>query len=159
MKTNFNKETLSVSVTEENTFRMLDYFQQEWKYRHQFFWSILIKLFLLNLFVTMLPFVVEAFGVTVDVSQFPAYIFPAIGALLAIVCYVITQREANRLSAVGEAKYKINMNMDRLYQYKDINNNGEAIGGKNRMANSLPKLILCFQILISVIELIILISS
>lgn len=68
-----------IIVSPENTLKMLDYFQNEWLYRHKHFWDISIKLFLFNLVFTMLPFISEAFGITFRLNQFPMLTFPIFG--------------------------------------------------------------------------------
>lgn len=123
---------------------MLDYFQQEWLYRHQHFWNVSIKLFLFNIVLTMLPFISGAFGITFDLKQIPVLIFPIIGFLLAIVCYFITKGEAKRLDEVGGVKYKINRQMNILYQYNKYHKTNSS---KKKLAYLMPMIILVFELL------------
>lgn len=143
------EQNITVEVNEANTLKMLDYFQQEWVYRHQHFWNLTIKLFTLNIIITMLPFISEAFGITFRVQLFPSMIFPIIGLILAFISCYITEQEATRLSAVGRAKYDIINQMDKLYQYHMF----EKKDSKKWMAPTIPKLILVFQVFISIGEL------
>ncbi len=65
----------------DRDYQMLNYFQDEFLYRHKHFWNIGMKSFLL----TIIPIANEIFGLTFDdmISSF-LLVFPAIGMALAI---------------------------------------------------------------------------
>lgn len=152
VKISFSKDSKHklVEKNEANTLKMLDYFQQEWLYRHQHFWTISIKLFLFNLVVIMLPFISGAFGITFDLQKIPSLIFPLIGISLAIACYLLTKGEAKRLDEVAGVKYKINKHMDKIYQYKKYK---ETNSNKTKLVNLIPIGILVFQIILAICEM------
>lgn len=148
------EKPVSVPVTEENTFKMLEFFQREWEYRHRIYWSTLFKLSSLNILVSMLPYIVGMFGITFDVSKIPAYLFPLVGMPLAVMCFFIMRGEAKRLSAVGKAKYRINRNMAELYRYETFEKREDtSVIPKPGIADFIPKMVLAFQLLVCVIEL------
>ena len=114
--TDENNRISIVEVSAENTFRMLDYYQNEWMYRHKHFWNLLTKLFVLNLFIAVLPFMSNAFNIKFENLEILKFIFPMAAIVITSVSAYALFIEANRMSAVGGKKYENNKNMDKLYQ-------------------------------------------
>lgn len=98
--------------------KMLEYFQDEFKYRHRLFWSLLVKLFLLDITVIMLPFASKIFGISLKEIVTPyILIFPIFGIIVALFTNILLSSEAIRLKAVNNVKYQINSSMPSKYQY------------------------------------------
>lgn len=135
----------------QNDKQMLDYFQNEWLYRHKHYWGLVLKLNAFNFTVSLLPFITSLFGVDIKLDRFPPVIFPVAGIVLAIVTYWIITDEAKKLSAVGKAKYRINESMDALYHYEtyvpDKNN------PKNKSSFKISVFCLIFQLIVSFITI------
>lgn len=105
---------------------MLNYFQNEWIYRHTHFWKIAIKLFLFNSIVTILPYVSTAFGVAIHVDNFNPYLFPILGFIITFVTFYILNDESKKLTAVGQTKYRINGAMEEKYRYLNYTDKSET---------------------------------
>lgn len=45
----------------QQDFEALKYFQDEFQYRHKHFWNVMIKLFVLDVVILLLPFSTEIF--------------------------------------------------------------------------------------------------
>lgn len=134
-------------VTWDNSVRMLEYFQQEWQYRHSHFWNICIKLFILNIIVTMLPFTSEIFGIIISVNSIPSIIFSITGCIISILALVIMNDESKKLMAVGKVKYRINNQMNDLYKYHSYVD--DMSRRRNLLAGKLPKYIFIFQLIVN----------
>lgn len=48
----------------QQDFEALKYFQDEFQYRHKHFWNVMIKLFVLDVVILLLPFSTEIFGIS-----------------------------------------------------------------------------------------------
>lgn len=102
----------------DNDYKMLDYFQKEFMYRHKHFWNIAIKSFLLTITITIIPMVDEIFGISFnDFTNDFLLIFPAIGGIVAIVSSIILLYESERMKRVNDVKFRINKKMNKKYQY------------------------------------------
>ncbi len=110
-----------VRISEENTLRMLDYYQNEWLYRHKHFWNLLIKLFVFNLFIAVLPFISNVYEIEFENLEILKFIFPIAAFVITGASTYALFIEADRMSLVGAKKYEINRYMDKLYQYKSDN--------------------------------------
>lgn len=123
-KVKYAKKNLkNYSSTFKQDIEMLNYFQNEFMYRHTHYWNILIKFFLLTIIITILPVTSEVLGVVLDnIPQKSLLIFPALGLIVAIFSSFILLDEAKKLQAVNEAKYRINrQNMAKKYHYAHYN--------------------------------------
>lgn len=113
------------SATFEHDIEMMKFFQQEFMFRHNHYWNILIKFFLMTVVVTVLPITSDIFGVSLKTAPTDSrylLFFPALGLIIAILSLVLLLAEAKRMTAVNRAKYRINgENMDKKYQYININ--------------------------------------
>lgn len=111
----------------DRDYQMLNYFQDEFLYRHKHFWNFGVKSFLLTMTITIIPIANEIFGLTFSdmISSF-LLVFPAIGMTLAIGSFFIMLDECKKMEAVNAAKYRINRNMDEKYQYIFYNNFSES---------------------------------
>lgn len=137
--------------TIENKIKMLEYFQGEWLYRHELFWKNGLKLFIFNLVVTMLPFITTAFGVQIQSDKYPQILFPVLGIGIAKFNYKCMQDEAEKLSAVGNAKYRIADSLPKLFQYyKYVDNMQDR---KKKSALSIPKYLYVFQIITCIVTI------
>lgn len=137
--------------TIENKIKMLEYFQGEWLYRHDLFWKNGLKLFVFNLVVTMLPFITTAFGVQIQSGKYPLILFPILGIGIAQFNYKCMQDEAEKLSAVGNAKYRIADSLPELFQYdKYVDDMQDR---KKRSALSIPRYLYFFQIITCVVTI------
>ena len=120
---NNTQPTRNYDATFEHDFQMLNYFQEEFKYRHQHYWEILIKLFTFTIGVTVLPVISGVFGLNLSsVPRSFLICFPGIGAMLSLFSFFILYDKAKKLSAIGHAKYRVNvMLMDPKYHYEFYN--------------------------------------
>lgn len=130
---------------------MLEYFQGEWLYRHELFWKNGLKLFVFNLVVTMLPFITIAFGVQIQSDKYPQILFPILGIGIAAFNYKCMQDEAEKLSAVGNAKYRIADSLPKLFQYyKYVDDMQDR---KKKSSLSIQKYLYVFQIIICMVTI------
>lgn len=149
----------------DRDYQMLNYFQDEFLYRHKHFWNIGMKSFLLTITVTIIPIANEIFGLTFDdmISSF-LLVFPAIGMALAIGSFLIMWDECKKMEAVNASKYRINQNMDEKYQYVFYNKFSEnkfcnkRNKKKNLLSQSLTVMFLILEITVIVIVVIILLG-
>lgn len=139
----------------ERDYKMLMYFQEEFVYRHKHYWSLVVKSFLLTIGITIIPIVSEIFGLSFNdvVSKF-SLIFPILGIFLAIESFYLISKEANRISMVNSAKYKINKKMISKYRYVFVNDNN-----KKFLSKSFSKLILITEMTIIVIVIVMLVHN
>lgn len=88
---NFNKDNFDMD------YQMLNYFQEEFIYRHKHFWNIVIKSFLLTITITIIPIVSEIFGITFNdiISNF-LLVFPMMGFALAIGSFMLLLDESKK---------------------------------------------------------------
>lgn len=151
-----NKE----NVTYEHTHEMLLYFQEEFFHRHTHFWNTLKMFFVLNIAISLLPFVSGILGVEIKGEGLPMYIFPVVGILLSLVSFVIIKSEALSFSLVSAKKYEISRMLPDEYQYKKIEQKNpckeKASTEKKKisMAKKLSYFNLAFQLTVAVISLI-----
>ncbi|MCH5142438.1 MAG: hypothetical protein J1G07_01820 [Clostridiales bacterium] len=92
----------------ENNYKMLLYFQDEYKYRHKHFWDTLKMFFTLNITISLLPFISGFFNYEIDIAKFPIYIFPIIGICTAIVSSIFLKLEMEVFNSVARKKFRIN---------------------------------------------------
>ncbi len=119
------KETKSREheIFEQNA-KMLEYFQNEFMYRHTHYWNLLIKIFILTIIVAILPLTSEALGIAViELAVNQMLIFPMISLVIAIYGFIVLLDEAKKMRAVNNAKYRINKQMDEKHQYDLYNPN------------------------------------
>lgn len=134
----------------QQDFEALKYFQDEFQYRHKHFWNVMIKLFVLDVVILLLPFSTEIFGISLAPIK-PEYIvcFPIFGALVAILTYVILNDEAKKISAVNKAKYRISRELPEKYHYE--NYVGNMDDKRKQLAFSLTKYILMVELIMVVV--------
>lgn len=151
----------------DRDYQMLNYFQEEFIYRHKHFWNIVIKSFLLTITITIIPIVSEIFGLTFNdiISNF-LLVFPAMGTALAIVSFLLLLDEGKKMEAVNIAKYRINKKMDVKYQYYFYNKfsknefrDRKSDKKKCSLAKSLAILLLIIELTIITIVLIMLLNN
>lgn len=108
--------------TFEQDLEMLKYFQDEFKFRQEHYWDILIKLFIFTITITILPIASEVFGIKLNEID-PRFLvcFPALGLVVAFFGFFLISKEAKKMSAVNHAKYRINRGMDSKYHYHFYN--------------------------------------
>ena len=129
------------------TIEMLNYFQDEWKYRHHLVLTLFFKLFTFNVVIDILPYVTSAFGMEFSFgNQKLLFVFPVFGIIIGIFSYHLLNSECIRLSTVGKAKYRINNLLSQQYHYEKIENT-------NSISLSIPKIYLTSQIIIITISL------
>lgn len=144
MEQNFTEE-----ISYERTREMLGYYQEEYFHRHTHFWTTLKMFFILNIAISLLPFVSGIIGVVITNNSMPMLVFPIVGVLLAIVSFLIIKSEALSFSLVSSKKYELNRMLPKEYQYKEAPK-------KNRkspsMANKLCYFNLFFQLIVASIS-------
>jgi len=110
-------EKKNEDLTYENTYQMLLYYQDEYMHRHNHFWATLKSLFLINVIITMLPYISSVFDVELAKDRLPLFIFPVVGALMAVAFLLLLLGEARRLSLVGGKKYELMKLLPEEYRY------------------------------------------
>ena len=75
----------------EQDLQMLQYFQDEFQYRHKHFWYILILLFVLCVVIIILPIAPEVMGIKIQklALSLPLYVLIAELLLCLLVLFVI----------------------------------------------------------------------
>ena len=126
----------------ENNYKMLLYFQDEYKYRHKHFWSTLKMFFILNIVISLLPFISSILDFKINIPKFTFCIFPIVGIFMAIVSFIFLKSEAEKFSLIKQKKYCINKLLDDKYHY--INQ------PKKQMSFRLNLVNMIFQILVAV---------
>lgn len=110
-------------ATFEHDIEMMKYFQEEFMFRQAHYWEILIKLFTLTIVITILPIATEVFGISL--SNIPhefLLCFPGLGVIISLLSLFLLGKEAKKIKAVNEAKYRINRQcMDEKYHYEYYN--------------------------------------
>ena len=138
----------------EHDFQMLQYFQEEFVYRHKHFWSLAIKCFLLTVIITIVPIVSEISGIVFAelIDRF-LIVFPAIGFILACGSHYLLLDEAKKMSNVNKAKYRINKLMDERYHYNFYHHlqNNEFHDKKGKIKPSLANIIAAMLLLIELL--------
>lgn len=134
----------------QQDFEALKYFQDEFQYRHKHFWNVMIKLFVLDVVVLLLPISTEIFGISLAPLK-PEYAvcFPFFGALIAILTFIILNDEAKKISAVNKAKYRIARGLPEKYHYE--NYVGNMSDRRKQLAFNLTKFLLMVELIMVVI--------
>ena len=104
----------------EQDLKMLQYFQNEFEYRHKHYWHILERFFLVFIVIVTLPILKGVFGIefTGEKVGNVLYLFPLIAIFVAIIQFLVLIDEAKKLNAVNRAKYRLNKkHMDERYRY------------------------------------------
>ena len=131
---------------------MLNYFQDEWKYRDKLVWNLFFKFFTFNTVIDILPFVTSAFGLNFTFkSQTQLFIFPILGLVISLFVFILLKSECTRLSYVGKAKYRIINSLPVQFHY-------EQLPKTRKLANFLPSAYLIAQMIIVFMSLIIFFS-
>lgn len=137
----------------QQDFEALKYFQDEFQYRHKHFWNVMIKLFVLDVVILLLPFSTEILGISLAPIK-PEYIacFPIFGALIAILTFIILNDEAKKISAVNQAKYRISRGLPEKYHYE--NYVGNMDDKRKQLAFSLTKFVLVVELTMVIIVMV-----
>jgi hypothetical protein len=96
--------------------KILNYYQDEWKFSQTHFWNLAIKMFTLNLIITILPFV-SSVGGMVMVNQIPPYVFLIAAIIISLTELFILLAEGIRHIDIGEARMRINNMLPSSYRY------------------------------------------
>lgn len=153
-------ESVEIKAKEEDSFsrdlEMLKFFQEEFIYRHKRYWDLLMKSFLLTIVVTVIPIFSSIFDIQMkELPLIDLLFFPLLGIFIAFLSYRLLDAETNRMNAVNQKKYEVNLRMNQEYQYSNIGNSGTKKG----IANSTIKMITGLEILVAVAVIVILISN
>lgn len=113
MENNFNTDTF------DNDYKMLKYFQDEFIYRHQNFWKLCNRFFVLTVAIIILPLVSDLFGLSFNDSakKLPLLLFPVVGIFVACITFLVLQKEGKWIREVNAAKVTIGKRMHSDYQY------------------------------------------
>lgn len=114
-----------VSDLSEHDIAMLNYYQNEFLYRHTHYWNLAIKLFIITVVITILPLTTSAFGIEFNniTDKKLLLCFPVLGLITALIGFLILRNEAKRINAVNRAKYRINREcLPIKYQYIQYEN-------------------------------------
>ncbi len=121
---NKNNKNINYNKDISNTIEMLNYYQNEFMYRHTHYWHITIKLFLLTIVVSLLPLSTTILGIELkDISNKNILLcFPILGFIISLLSFLIIREESKRMNAVNKAKYRINRTLPSKYQYEFYEN-------------------------------------
>ncbi len=93
------KEEFSVETTEE-LLHLLEIYLSEWEHRDTLFWKQIFTYFFSSLVVMLLPFM-NAWGLHLPES-IPNFIFPAIGLVMSVLFFIVSNGYLARLKAVHD---------------------------------------------------------
>lgn len=112
-------KALPSSESFSKDFQMLQYFQSEFEYRHKHCWSIMIKMFILTVLITIIPITSQVLEISfTEITKTYALYFPAVGFIVAWLGFGIVYLEFKRMTAVNKAKLRIIQKMGTRYQYE-----------------------------------------
>ena len=141
-----------------NTLEIMEYYQEEFKYRHEHYWNILFKMFIFNVIIIILPITSQAMGFTLsDASTKFGVIFPILGIFIAYLTKIILEDEAKKISAVNKVKYNINKTLPKKYRYYDYV--PDKTDSKVQLAHNLIKIIFFIEIVLCIVVFIILYNT
>lgn len=107
-------------VTYQHTVEMLKYYQDEYFRRHTHLWSTLKAFFVLNMAISLLPFVSGIIGIEITSGSLPIYIFPIVGLFVAFVSFYILKKEVISFNLVAMKKRKLAQELPKAYQYINL---------------------------------------
>ncbi len=137
----------------EFSFKMLEYFQNEFFFRQKHYWSTLIRLFSLTVIITILPIASEIYGIVLnDLPKQYLLCFPGVGLTIAILTLVLLRNEARKIKAVNEAKYRINkqcMSPEYHYVFYNVEVGQEMESKKHKwLSFQMPWLVFSLELII-----------
>ena len=150
---NNNVQNSSDNTKIETILSVMQYYQEEFLYRHQHYWNVLVKLFIFDVIIVVLPITTEAMGFALsDDSKKVAIIFPFVGIAIAFLTKIILEDEAKKISAVNKAKYEINATLPELYRYR--NYVSDKNDKKVQLAHHLVKIVFWVEFIIAILVLV-----
>ena len=118
----------NISLNFERNLQMMNYYQQEYLYRHKHFWDLIVKLFILDVTVSLLPICKNIFGIEAkDISSPSLIIFSVLGTIIAIASFCILYNEARRMTSVKNAAQRIQSYLGEKNKYPFYNSKQELI--------------------------------
>lgn len=96
--------------------KILNYYQDEWKFRQTHFWNLAIKMFTLNLIITMLPFVSSIGGMAI-ISRIPPYAFLIAAIIISLIELFVLLAEGIRHIDISQTRSRINNMLPAPYRY------------------------------------------
>jgi hypothetical protein len=108
----------------EQDLKMLEYFQSEFEYRHQHYWRILERFFILFIVVATLPILKGLLGIEI-LGEFNRHVvvFQIAALAIAVIQLIVLLDEGKKISAVNKTKYELNKRMEypryRYYLYSE----------------------------------------
>ncbi len=147
--------------------KMLNYYQDEWKFRQTHFWNLAIRMFTLNLIITMLPFV-NSIGGMVMINRIPPYAFLIAAIIISLIELFILLAEGIRHIDVGKTKTRINGMLPAPYRYYENEKKEKRKSEYDKLINkifktdkhmpeSMPWVMFLFQMLLEFLVAILLI--
>jgi hypothetical protein len=108
----------------EQDLKMLEYFQSEFEYRHQHYWRILERFFILFIVVATLPILKGLLGIEI-LGEFNRHVvvFQIAALAIAVIQLTVLLDEGKKIRAVNKTKYELNKRMTypryRYYLYSE----------------------------------------
>ena len=90
-------------LTNSEIIEILKIQMERWKYQNTKFWSILIKITIINYLIILFPFVYDIFGIDMGEINLPLAIFPIFGILLSILFFYINISAYGRQLGLSKA--------------------------------------------------------
>ena len=142
----------------EQDLKMLQYFQSEFEYRHQHYWHILERFFIVFIVVSTLPILKGLLGIEINGDYaHHAFVFEIAAFAIALIQLLVLLDEGKKIKAINSSKYGLSKSMRRKeYRYSMYDNKNKD-GDKQKpasrhkkigLAQRLPWLIFAFQIII-----------
>ncbi len=112
------REEFSVETTEE-LLHLLDIYLSEWAHRDTLFWKQIFTYFFSSLVVMLLPFM-KVWGLHLPES-IPNFIFPAIGLVMSVLFFIVSNGYVARLKAVNIPYQSLFEKLPPEYRRKKVN--------------------------------------
>lgn len=150
----------------EQDLKMLQYFQDEFEYRHKHYWSIMERFFILFIIVATLPVLKGVFGIEMNHDYVRhVMVFEVAAVAIAVIQLIVLLNEGQKIRAINCSKYDLNRKMTEAkyhyYMYSEEkpktlrkkikspkDGKADKKTGKIGLAQLLPYLIFAFQIII-----------
>ena len=145
----------------EQDLKMLQYFQAEFEYRHQHYWHILERFFIVFIIVATLPILKGLLGIEINGNYANhTLVFEMAALAIAVIQLLVLTDEGKKIKAINSSKYALSHSMKRkeyryvMYDNKNKDGDKQKPVSKKRkkvgLAQRLPWLIFLFQIIIIV---------
>ena len=89
----------------------LDYYKEQWIYRHKHYWNLLVKDLYLVLIIILFPNITDKAGMLPQ-TKIPLWMFPCAGIVVSFLFTLLLLAEAERMSKQNSVIKKILAKLD-----------------------------------------------